>query len=110
MDKPLNVSWKHNDKMVVWLSETIDNSIVQLQLLNASAPDDGIYWCGSVSGNKSQEVNISVTVAGNNLVCFHFDVYLLGIFFWYEFNAIYCKNYGHRVNIRTPPNLKERQN
>ncbi|RMX48969.1 hypothetical protein pdam_00008311, partial [Pocillopora damicornis] len=36
-----------------------------LQLLNASAPDDGIYWCGSVSGNKSQEVNISVTVAAS---------------------------------------------
>ena len=67
--------------MVVWLSKTIDNSIVQLQLLNASAPDDGIYWCGPVSGNKSHGVNISVTVSGNNLVYFHFDVLLIEIFF-----------------------------
>ena len=66
----LEAQWQ----MVVWLSKTIDNSIVQLQLSNASAPDDGIYWCGPVSGNKSQGVNISVTVAGNNLVYFHFDV------------------------------------
>ena len=95
--------------MVVWLSKTIDNSIVQLQLSNASAPDDGIYWCGPVSGNKSQGVNISVTVAGNNLVYFHFDIiYTYWDFFWYDFNAVYWKNYGHHVNIRTPPNLKRK--
>ena len=62
-----NVSWKHNDKWLFDRAKKIDDSTVQLQLLNASAHDNGIYWCGPVSGDKSQGVNISVTVAGNNL-------------------------------------------
>ena len=33
------------------------------------------------SGNRFQGVNISVTVSGNNLVYFHFDVLLIEIFF-----------------------------
>ena len=37
--------------------------------------------CGPVSGNKSQGVNISVTVPGNNLVYFQFDVLLIEFFF-----------------------------
>ncbi|CAH3031117.1 unnamed protein product [Pocillopora meandrina] len=58
-----NVSWKHNDKWLFDRAKKIDDSTVQLQLLNASAHDNGIYWCGPVSGDKSQGVNISVTVA-----------------------------------------------
>lgn len=59
----LNVSWKHNDKWLFDRIKQIDKSTVQLQVLNTSTLDNGFYWCGLISGNKSQGVNISVTVA-----------------------------------------------
>ena len=68
-EQDFNVSWQHNGE---WLSRSvqkIDNATVQLRLFDTSSSDNGMYWCGPISGNKSQGVNISLTVAGNNRAC-----------------------------------------
>jgi len=61
----LNITWKHNGKWLGHEVEQVDSSTVQLKLSNTSRIYNGFYLCGPKLGNRSQGINISLTVAGN---------------------------------------------